>query len=185
MDEKTIKQYEERFEENYDVQDDPLYNAWLRLKQHALPRLDSAASTESDQSNPLPEFKSLAISPAFDEVLQYPNPVPRKTSNRSRGASQMPCHLTSDQVIQFLADKRKKKLEAEEAKAQRKVEREAKKAERERKKSEREHQKAEREAQRLASRGRRGRGKSRRGVKRSFPPTPMKTLMRRYRDHGK
>ena len=133
MDERTIKKYEERFDEKYDVQDDPLYNAWSNLKQQVFSSLDSATSKDSDPSNPLPEFKSLTISPAFDEILQYPDPVPRKSK---RGTSHMPRHLTSDQVIQYLADKKRKKLEAEEAKELRKIEREAKRVERERQKEE-------------------------------------------------
>ena len=126
MDGTIVKKYEERFDEKYDVQDDLLYNAWSNLKQQVLTsldsaKLDSAASKDPDLSNPLPEFKSLTISPAFDEVLQYPDPIPRKTSNHTRGTSHMPHHLTSDQVIQYLADKKKKKLEAEEAKELRKM----------------------------------------------------------------
>lgn len=67
MDKTTVQKYEERFDEKYNIKDDPLYNAWSNLKQQALS--DSAALKESDPSTPLPEFKSLKISPAFDEIL--------------------------------------------------------------------------------------------------------------------
>ena len=72
----------------------------------------------------------------------------------------MPPHLTSDQVIQFLAEKKEKKLEAERAKELRKAEREAKKAERERQMTKREVQHS---ARGTTCRGR-GRGTSRSGT---------------------
>ena len=136
-----------------------MFSTWSKLKQKVLPHLPSSdreAMKDLDPSiaNPLPEFASLTISPAVDEVLQYPDPVPRKTSKRGRGASQMPRHLTSDQVIQFLAEKKKKKMDEEKAKADRKAAREAKKCERESKKAEKAVLSA---ACRGRSRGQRGR----------------------------
>ncbi len=109
MDDETIKKFEQRLREGNDLQVDPLYNTWFKFNDHKPPTRDSDLNTNSDQSNPIPEFKSLTISPAFDEVLQYPDPVPRKKSNRSQGASCLPPYLTSDQVIRFLAEKKEKR----------------------------------------------------------------------------
>ena len=81
--------------------------------------------TKGDPSNPPSEFASLTISPAVNEDVQYPDPVLCKTSKRGCGASQMPRHLTSVQAIQLLAEK-KKKMEEEKAKANKKAAHEAK-----------------------------------------------------------
>lgn len=79
------------------------------------------------ESNTSEEFRS------FDEVLKYPDPVHCKTSAHGR---EMPSHLTGDQVIQFLTEKkRKKKKKQKQLKGRqsesKKIEREQKKAERE------------------------------------------------------
>ena len=85
----------------------------------------------------------------MDEVLKYPDPVPRKTSKRAHEASAMPSHLTSDQAIEFLEEKKRRKKEKEDEKARKKAEREA---QRQRKKVERELKVAERERRRVKKR---------------------------------
>ena len=163
MDESTLVKYEMRFEEKYDIQDDVLYNAWSKLKQKVLrhlPNSDREAVMDLDLSNYHAEFVSL-ISPAVDEVLQYPEPVPRKTSKHGHGASQMPRHLTSDQVIQFLAEKKKKNMEEEMAKADRKAARGSKKRERECKQAEKAAGRGQRGGQRGRCTGQRIRSRGR------------------------
>ena len=129
-------------------------------------------------------MKSLSISPSLDEILTYPKPVPRKTSQRGQEASKMPSHLTSDQVIQFLEEKKRKKQEEEDEKVRKRADREAqrerKRVERELKIAEREHKRAEKEAAKGRARGRgsKGRGKSRvstRSQTRSTQPATAST----------
>ena len=80
----------------------------------------------------------------------------------------MPPHLTSSQVIQFLAEKKEKKLEAERAKELRKAEQEAKKDKLERQKPKRE---AQRSARETACREK-GRGISRPGTSQDVKRRP-------------
>ena len=38
--EDTLNKFEERFEEEYDVEDDPLYSTWAKLKKRFQPLVD-------------------------------------------------------------------------------------------------------------------------------------------------
>ena len=51
IDEDTLKKYNERLDEGYNLKEDPLYNIWVKLKKSEVP------STE----NPIPGFASLYI----------------------------------------------------------------------------------------------------------------------------
>ena len=124
--------FAERLAEGYDLED-PLYVAWRGLKTAVTV---SECSEKDDPSidatsNPIPEFSSLSISSAFKEVLQIPKPVEKK---KTRVAAKMPSHISGDEVIRILEDKKKKKEEEEAAKAQRKEEREEKRRQREKEK---------------------------------------------------
>ena len=131
MSKETKVKFAERLAEGYDLED-PLYVAWRGLKTAVTV---SECSEKDDPSidatsNPIPEFSSLSISSAFKEVLQIPKPVEKK---KTRVAAKMPSHISSDEVIRILEDK-KKKEEEEAAKAQRKEEREEKRRQREKEK---------------------------------------------------
>lgn len=75
----------------------------LRVLEEQILETTSDSATADGLSNPLPDL--LTITPAFDEVLKYRDPVPCETSKRG-----MPLYLTSDQVIQYLAEERKWRL---------------------------------------------------------------------------
>ena len=96
-------------------------------------------------------------SPVIDEILTYPKPSskPKKVG----GVSVMPKHLSGDQVIWFLEERKQKKLQEEEEKLKRKEEREAKKKQRE-EEAKRKH--LER-VTRGRGRGQRGKGRGRMG----------------------
>ena len=160
LSEETKKKFAERLAEGYDL-DDPLYIAWRGLKMAVtIAECDASPSTDA-ASNPIPELNSLSISSAFKDVLTAPKPVERR---KTRVAAKMPSHISSDEVIRILEDKRKKKEEEEAAKTRRKAEREERKRQREKEKE----MKASRgrgRGQRGSNRGRgRGRGAGRRGI---------------------
>lgn len=79
MDSCTIRKYEERLEEGYNLEDDLLNNTWSKLKKLA-DKENSKVCTTVDDSNPIPELGSLTISSksVVDEILVYPKPIPRK-----------------------------------------------------------------------------------------------------------
>ena len=121
---ETIKVYEERYEEGYDVEGDELYEMWSKMKQLTIS--ESPTSLEKEKVSPLP-VPQQKISPSLDEVLTYPNP-PLKTQ-KSKAA--MPKHLSSEQVITYLEEKKEAKQREEEEKEKRKQEQEKKRLERE------------------------------------------------------
>jgi len=92
------------------------------------------------------------VSPVIDEVLTYPNPSskPKKVG----GVSDMPKHLSGDQDIRFLEERKQKKLHQQEEKLRRKAEREMKCEEEEAKRKQLE------KATRGQGPGRRGRGRT-------------------------
>ena len=154
---ETLGLYSQRFDEGHDVEQDELYLIWSKMK--ALTITEEADHSAQAFSPPIPPQSSLEknpvlpksqqhISPVMDEVLTYPNP-PCK-AQRNTGTSSMPKHLSSEQVVQYLEDRQRKKIQEEEDKQKRKSERERKKRERE---MEKEKKRLERESR---SRGQNG-----------------------------
>ena len=169
---ETVALFAKRQEEGFDVEGDQLYEIWSKLKSLSIADDSSSSSKPSrinsvkipDKPRVLPE-KELRVSPALDEVLTYPQATKDKP-NKKKGTSTMPKHLSSDEVIRFLENKKMEKEKEEEDKEQQKKEKERKKLEREEEKMkkalEREQKKAER-LQRAAQKGQgRGRGVARR-----------------------
>ena len=99
--------FAERLAEGYDV-DDPLYVVWRGLKTTVAgpENFDSGSPLTDPASNSIPEFGSLSISTAFKEILTVPKPVERK---KTRVTAKMPLHLSSDEVIHILEDKKKRR----------------------------------------------------------------------------
>ena len=163
---ETLQLYNTRYEESYDLDCDELYVVWSKLKQLSLTdKPTSAPKPKNNEQNPfalLPE-KQQKVSSVFEEVLTYSEPTctkQTKPSKQGKGTSGMPKHLSSDQVIAYLEQKKKQREEDE--KLKRKQEREEKKKEREeekrRKQLEREKKKAE-AVQNKARQSGRGRGR--------------------------
>ena len=170
---ETLQVYNERYEESYDLDLDELYVVWSKLKQLSLtdkPTSATMPNSKNKEQNPfaiLPE-KQQKVSSVFKEVLTYPEPTinQKKPSKQCKGTSGMPKHLSSDQVIAYLEQKKTDKQREEDEKFKRKQEREEKKKEREeakmKKQLEREKKKAEGSVQGGRGRGqRRGRGRGR------------------------
>ena len=82
---ETLKLYEERYEEGFDVERDELYDMWSKMKQLTLsepsPCLEKEKEKEEDEQDkgekevPLLHKKQRGASPVLDEVLTYPNPT--------------------------------------------------------------------------------------------------------------
>lgn len=115
MEEETILMFEERLAEGYDLEEDPLYNAWSKLKKAASKSSTSTATSTStgkenlepstvNDSNPIPEFSTLSIGPAFREELVVPKPVERK---KPRVTAKMPSHISGQEMIRILGEKKK------------------------------------------------------------------------------
>ena len=116
MKEETVKKFEVRYEEDCDVESDELYTIWLKLKTLTLS--DVPKSTESTTSS---ELKSVQLK----DILVYPGtPVAKKGGNST---SDMPKHLTGEQMIAYMEEKKKTKRLKEEEKVRKKEERARKK----------------------------------------------------------
>ena len=162
---ETVKLFEERFEEGYDIESDELYSIWSKMKKLTIsdPPEDPAKDTQTAAPIPTAQQK---VSSALDEILTYPNPPAEKKKGKS--TSSMPKYLSSQQMIAYLDEKKAAKQREEEEKQQRKEERERKKLEREEikklaDKEKRKKELAEKQAQQQR-RGRRG-GRGQRSVR--------------------
>ena len=177
--EEKVKKFEERFEEKYDIESDELYSVWLKMKSlsiHDQPSvthiISSSKDTNSDSSTSASiQHPDVPKSSVLDDILVYPS-VPE--SSRSTSKATLPKHLSVDQFIQYLQEKKEEKEKAEEEKARHKEEREQKKKEREQKKKElqeerrkkqmeREKKKLEAERKKQECAASRGRGRGSRG----------------------
>lgn len=193
--EEKLKKFKERFSEGYDVESDELYCVWSKMKklcisddQPSVVQTTKDPLPDATPGNPLPdvllttsnpENPASVLSPpkkssVLDDILVYPSVPDNK--KKSKGPSAMPKHLSGEQFVQYLQEKKeqkekeeamklalkeereRKKKEREEQCRLKKLERERKKAEAERKKAEAERKKAER-ASNTGGRGRGGRGR--------------------------
>ena len=86
-----------------------------------------SASPEMQLSLSSVQKKSIPIvSSSLDKILQYPKPDPAEKT-KGKSTLDMPKHLTSEQMYQYLELKRTQKEEAELQKVQRREERAQKK----------------------------------------------------------
>ena len=74
---ETVKLYEERFEEGYDVENDELYSIWSRMKKLTISdppanRQDKEVASGTEQER-IPRAQQ-KVSCTIDEVFTYPNP---------------------------------------------------------------------------------------------------------------
>jgi len=169
---ETLQVFEKRLEEEYDLETDELYCIWSGLKKLAIsgseciqqeePKRktelfqeklkDPGPSVSPEMQLSLSSVQKKSIPSGLDEILQYPKPDPAKKT-KGKSTLDMPKHLTSEQMYQYLELKRTQKEEAELQKVQRREERAQKKKKREeeqeRKKLERERKKREQEIKKL------------------------------------
>ena len=135
---ETLVLYNKRLDEGYDLETDDLYCIWSKMKKLCIKDCTDSAKPSTQTSNPTPNPLSLPaqkqkVLPALDEILQYPKP-PNSKKKGGKSTSDMPKHLSSEQVIQYLEEKKAQKLKEKEDKIKRKEERVRKREEREREK---------------------------------------------------
>ena len=111
----------------------------------------SLAANQKSISNQPPETRnqqptcSAPKASVLDSILVYPS-VPE--SSKSTSKASLPKHLSGEQSIQYLQEKKGKKEQAELEKAERKAERERKKKEREQSKKELQEERRKKQLQR-------------------------------------
>ena len=160
----TIALFNTRYEEGYDIEDE-FYSIWSKLKTLSIG--NKSPLNSSTELSPASSKESAEATPLLDEILTYPDPMKAKVK-KGKSTSNMPKHLTGEQMIQYLENKRleKERLEEEKIKRQeereqnrrkREEEKERKKEERERKRVEREQKKRDKDLKKNASTGRGGR----------------------------
>ena len=108
---ETVKLYEERFKEGYDIESDELYSIWSKMKKLTISdppqtRLDIENETPEKENEtslrlPIPRAQQ-KISSALDKVLAYPIPP---ASKKGKSSASMPKHLSSQQMIAYLEKK--------------------------------------------------------------------------------
>ena len=133
--EKKVKKFEERFEEKYDIESDELYSVWVKMKslsvQDDQPSVSHTTSRDTiSDSSFAANQKSISSQPpetrnqkpnapkasVLDSILVYPS-VPE--SSKSTSKASLPKHLSGEQFIQYLQEKKGKKEQAELEKAER------------------------------------------------------------------
>ena len=129
MNEETVTKYKIRLEEGYDMPD-ALYSAWKKLKEK------SNRVALQDISNTVPPQQTTM---QLTDILQVPTHDKQATQIQLRSIQGTPKFISSDEVIQFL-EERKAKKEMEEKKKQ---ERQQEKEERKKKKEEEAKEKEE------------------------------------------
>lgn len=147
---ETLRLYQTRAEEQYDVVDDELYSLWKSLRvstsdtdPQATKKQVEASAPQAGGSQVLPK-KQQRVSPFLDEVLTYPKPKSPPSKKKGKSTATIPKHLSSAQAIDYF-QQRKDEKEAEAQKVRNREERERKKKEKEekaRKKQEAEKAKA-------------------------------------------
>ena len=107
---------------------DPLYNTWKKLKDKSklLPAIRDITNTqqllltEKEAAQPKP-------SSMIKEMLHMPNETVKKPSRAVRGTACLPKHLSGEDVIKFLEERKTKQQEEERQKVERQKLREIRK----------------------------------------------------------
>ena len=109
---ETVKLYEKRFEEEYDVENDELYSIWSRKKKLTISdppanRQDKEVASGMEQEK-IPRTQQ-KVSCALDEVLIH-TPIPLLTKRRKVHF----INTSSQQLIVYMEKKAAKQREKEE-----------------------------------------------------------------------
>jgi len=117
----TVKLYQRRLDEGYDLESDELYLIWSKLRTLSL---DSPAASDVPPKDKVVPEASPKVSPALSDIITYPELPGQK--KKGKATSSMPKHLSSDQVIDYLEAKKQEKQRELEEKEKRKLEQEKK-----------------------------------------------------------
>lgn len=110
----VLTKFEARWEEKYDLEDDPLYNTWkkLKLKGNRVPLTDITPQSNLGDSTPTSNL---------DSILQVPVRVDKNLVKRTiKGTACLPKHLSGPEVVKFLEEQRSKKENEEKEKEEHK-----------------------------------------------------------------
>lgn len=173
LSEDKLCTFRKRLDEGYDIQTDPIYNAWKSVQ--AVGPSDNSDQVELSQVSPdvssigsTSNYSQHFVSPAFAKHLRYPSPIHRKRplSDRQKKKMQLPHAVSGDKYRQFLREAHERKEEEARLKEEREKvrvekrrekeeEAERKKREHERKRVNREKKKQEAERKKLEAERRR------------------------------
>ena len=143
MKQETVQLYKDRFAEGYDLEIDEMYCVWAKLKALMLADAGCGKEKENSQSEHASNAASSSsvlpvrqqkVSSVLDEILTYPEPEQKKKSEKPN-RSQLPKHLSGEQYIAHIQQKKDDKKREEDEKKERKQNRERKKVEKEAQKS--------------------------------------------------
>lgn len=132
---------------------------WSKFK--ALTLSDQTQSKQDHETYSTPHIvpvRHQKVSPALTEILTHPDPPVSKNAGKS--TSTMPKHLSSEQMIEYLQERRDRKIREELEKESKRKDREMRRKERQ---EEKERKRLEREKKAVAARNIRGRGRERGG----------------------
>ena len=152
---EVVKKYEARWAEDYDLTDDPLYNAWAKLKQK-VSRVPLSNITNTKTSN-------------LESILQVPVKV--NSNPQSEG---LPAFLNT----RYLEEQKSKKENAEREKEERRQQREERKKVREVEEREKEECKRQREAARVKRVKKKEEEKRKKGTEKATEKTDEKSITR-------
>ena len=141
MDDSILTTYKKMSKEGYDIDSDPLYNIWSKLTKAVC---DTTTVTTIDSA-----FNLLLT--IVSDLLKLPEP--KQTKSVTKGTTMLPKHSSSQEMIQFLEEKKREKVKRRRRKRQRKAEREQKKKKQKEQKKEYDKQKAETVSIRLGKKG--------------------------------
>uniref|UniRef100_A0A1X7UEV0 HTH CENPB-type domain-containing protein n=1 Tax=Amphimedon queenslandica TaxID=400682 RepID=A0A1X7UEV0_AMPQE len=157
LDEETLKKYQTRLEEGYDLIEDPLYRAWKKLKCKTntslrVPLQDLTNVQKPSEPPGLFDRTPQSTEPVLKDILQFPTKDQvrkEKPTVAIRGTAALPKHISSDEVIRILEERKAKKELEEKMKVERKQEREENKKKKEEERKEKaEQRERKREEQR-------------------------------------
>ena len=111
MDDSILTTYKKRFEKGYDIDSDPLYNTQPKLTK-AVCHTPTVTTTDSalDRIQPLCDITNAIVS----DLLKLPEP--KQTKRVTRGTTMLPKHLSSQEMIQLLEEKKENKLKSKKEK---------------------------------------------------------------------
>ena len=104
MDDSILTTYKKMSKEGYDIDSDPLYNIWSKLTKAVC---DTTTVTIIDSA-----FNLLLT--IVSDLLKLREP--KQTKSVTKGTTMLPKHSSSQEMIQFLEEKREKKLKDEDGK---------------------------------------------------------------------
>ena len=147
LDEATIKKFESRIEEGYDCTDDLLYLTWKKLKLQCSSKPSGDHTNQKTTRVPFADLTNQQATTTHNDIFQIPAVATTETRppKTIRGTACLPKHISSDEVIKLLEEKKAKREMEERQKEERQQQREERKKKKEEEKNEKARKKEERQ----------------------------------------